>query len=93
MQSYDFFETRMECVANFSDCLRFGGKVTITCPPNETATGANCKNYFRQVGCERDDAVDGHWDGNTSAGIIRELASDWPIRDLTCRGAGRPREE
>ena len=74
----------MKCVANFSDCLRFGGKVTITCPPNEMVTGANCKNYFRQVGCERDDPVDRHWHRHTSAGIIRELAPDWTIRDRAC---------
>ena len=51
LQSNNSLETRVKRVANFSDCLCLGGKVTVTRPPDETIARADGKNNFRQVGC------------------------------------------
>ena len=58
LQGNDSFETRMKRVANFSDRLCFGGKVTITRASNESIAGADCKNNLSEIWCERDDSID-----------------------------------
>jgi hypothetical protein len=43
------FKTRIECVTNFSDGFRGGRKIAVSGSSDQSITGADCKNDFRQI--------------------------------------------
>ena len=82
----------MKSIADFSDGFCFSGKVAITRASHEPITGTHCKNDFREIRSERNDAINCRGQINSSPRIISNLPTRTLIRSSS-RSARRKQRE